>query len=437
MSHTLCAETIASALRLCHQPATIYIGYSGGVDSHVLLHLAATTEIKDRITAVYVHHGLQAVAESWAEHCAATAKALGVKFKLLRVNAQPIQGESPEEAARNARYAAFKSLMGTGDVLMVAQHREDQLETVLLQLLRGSGLKGLSAMPEMTAFGDGILLRPLLNTAKSAIDSYAQTHALDWVHDPTNLCDDYDRNFLRNSVVPLLKQRWPQCDKTVARSAQHCADGQQLISKLAEQLLLPLYNPADQTLCISRLLSHDAKQQALIIRQWLQLLGLKMPALAFIGRLQAEILGARPDSDPVLACPAYSIRRYRDKLYCLQSSQGTFKAIVWPANQPVLRLAPGVQLAYVPSSAGLLRSQWQQAEVTVKPRTGGETIRLPKRHGHHALKKLFQEADIPPWQRLAMPLIYMDGQLAAVGDLWISADFYCESVDGCVSFTLH
>ena len=157
-------------------------------------------------------------------------QSLGVDFILLRVNAVASQGESPEEAARNARYTALKSLIGINDVLLVAQHRDDQLETVLLQLFRGSGLRGLSAMPEIMAFGQGLMLRPLLNVSKLAIDDYARAHALIWVDDPSNLSNEYDRNFLRNAVLPLLKQRWPACDKTVARSARHCADAQVVIS---------------------------------------------------------------------------------------------------------------------------------------------------------------------------------------------------------------
>ena len=148
MTELLSAHFIESALNQCNNPARIYIGYSGGVDSHVLLHLCTSiARLKDRITAVYVHHGLQVEAESWARHCKKTAESLGVDFMVLHVNAVASQGESPEEAARNARYQALQALLNNGDVLMLAQHREDQLETVLLQLFRGSGLPGLSGMP--------------------------------------------------------------------------------------------------------------------------------------------------------------------------------------------------------------------------------------------------------------------------------------------------
>ena len=439
MTELLTAHSIESALNLCNNPARIFIGYSGGVDSHVLLHLCASIpRLKDKITAVYVHHGLQAEAESWAKHCEKTAKSLGVDFIVLRVNAIANQGESPEEAARNARYTALKSLIGVEDALLVAQHRDDQLETVLLQLFRGSGLRGLSAMPEIMAFGQGVMLRPLLNVSKLAIDDYAQVHGLSWVEDPSNLSNDYDRNFLRNAVLPLLKQRWPTCDKTVARSARHCADAQILISTLAEELFHQVFNAADQTLCISRLKSYDSARQSLVIRQWFQTLHLKMPAQAFVERLQSEVLSVREGSDPVLSGQGYWVRRYRDKLYCLkQAAPEIVRDCIWPKGQASITVSDHQTLFCVPSSSGIGCEQWQNAVIVVKARSGGEKIRLPGRSGHHALKQLFQEVGIPPWERAAIPLVYLGDKLAAVGDLWISADFYSEEVQGCISLSLH
>ncbi len=438
MTEPLTAQIIESALTRCHNPKHIYIGYSGGVDSHVLLHLCASMPgLKDKITAVYVHHGLQAEAESWASHCQKTAESLGVGFILLRVNAVADPGESPEEAARNARYTALKLLVGADDALLVAQHRDDQLETVLLQLFRGGGLRGLSAMPERMAFGRGVMLRPLLNVAKPAIDAYARTQGFSWVEDPSNLRHDYDRNFLRNAVLPLLKQRWPACDKTVARSARHCADAQAIISELAENLFHHVFNAADQTLSINRLTSYEIPQQQLVIRQWFQALGLKMPALAFVERVQSEVLAARDDSDPVLFGQAYNVRRYRDRLYCLKSiAPDSVRETLWPAGQTTLKVSDRQSLSCIPSSAGISREQWQNATIKVTARTGGEKIRLPGRTGRHALKKLFQEAGIPPWERESMPLIYLDDKLAAVGDLWVSAEFYSAENQDCIRLTL-
>ncbi|MDO9271219.1 MAG: tRNA lysidine(34) synthetase TilS [Methylobacter sp.] len=451
--------SVFKQLDLGNERQSFYIAYSGGVDSHVLLHCCASIpQLKDRLTAVYVHHGLQVEAESWAEHCEKTAKDLGVEFLTLRVNAKAVPGESPEEAARNARYAALKSLIKADDALLLAQHREDQLETVLLQLFRGSGLRGLSGMPERMAFGAGVMLRPLLNTPKQAISDYAQTHQLSWVEDPSNQSNDYDRNFLRNAVVPLLKQRWSAIDKTVTRSAKHCADAQVLVDEVADELFGAVFNPVDKTLCISRLAEHHSHSQQLVIRHWFRHRGLKMPAQAKVERILNEVVAAAGHRDPVLSGQGYSIRRYRDKLYCLTNLSGTDLHLpegrqagkpgvtnlsgtepqdrVWPAGQASIKITDDRTLSCMPSSKGILREHWQTATVEVKFRRGGEKIRLPGREGRHSLKNLFQEAGIPPWERDVMPLIYLNDTLAAVGDLWISAVFYSEKTQGCISLLL-
>ena len=438
MAELLSSLSIESALTQYHNPPHIYIGYSGGIDSHVLLHLCASmAHLKEKITAVYVHHGLQLEADAWAEHCKKTATGLGVDFKVIRVDAIASQGESPEEVARNARYTALRTLIETDDVLLVAQHREDQLETVLLQLFRGSGLSGLSAMPAFMNFGKGVLLRPLLNTPKIAVEVYAKLHNLSWIEDPSNQSNNFNRNFLRNAIVPLLKQRWPACDKTVARSAGHCSEAQLLLSEQAKKLFLPIFNILDETLTISQLIAYSLTQQRLVIREWFQMLNLKMPSQAFIERIQSDVISARPDSDPLLSGKGYCIRRYRDKLYCLKvAGAEKIVASIWPKMQISFSFSAGQALYFMPSSAGICYDKWQKSTVVVKARSGGEKISLPGRKGHHDLKQLFQEAGIAPWERAGIPLIYLDDKLAVVGDLWISADFYSEKEQRCISFFL-
>lgn len=437
MAALLSAQVIESALTELDRPGHVYVGYSGGVDSHVLLHLCASVKnLNNKITAVYVHHGLQTAAEVWAGHCQQTAANLGVAFKLLRVDARALPGESPEEAARNARYQALQALMSANDVLLIGQHREDQLETVLLQLFRGGGLPGLSGMPERMAFGRGVMLRPLLNVAKTAISDYAVAHGLSWVDDPSNLSDDYDRNFLRNTVLPLLKQRWPSLDKTVARSARHCADAQVIVSTVAEELFLPVFNAADKTLSISRLQQHNNARQQLIIRQWFQCLGLKMPAQAVVKRIQTEVLAARSDAAPLLSTQQHCLRRYQDKLYCLNIVESTLVTGSWPNEQQSIAITEQRMIAWVSSSRGISKDLWQRARVEIRKRQGGEKIRLSYRQGRHSLKKLFQEVGIPPWERELIPLIYLDGQLAAVGDYWISSEFYCEKETASIAFSV-
>ncbi len=417
----------------------IYIAYSGGIDSHVLLHLCASDkQLKNKLTAVYINHGLQKEAEAWGKHCESVCNNLGVKFISLAVNAVTAPGQSPEEAARNARYTALKPLLGKDDVLLLAQHSEDQLETVLLQLFRGSGLKGLSGMPESMAFGEGRLVRPLLDISKAQIIEYAKSHALDWVEDPSNQHSQFDRNFLRNDIIPLLKHRWPALDKTVSRSAKHCANADFLLSSHAEELLNCILDQNDETLSIGSLQTYSLLEQQLIIRQWFRFLGLKMPSQDFVNRILEQVVGAREDANPVLAKQTFSIRRYRNKLYCLKSLPLSIKeGYVWSSDQPLLKVSNGESYEVIHSETGIPLEQWQNSTITVKFRSGGETIRLPGREGSHALKNLFQEAGIPPWERIKIPLIFLDNQLAAVGERWISAEYYSESKERCIRIIRH
>jgi tRNA(Ile)-lysidine synthase len=329
-------------------------------------------------------------------------------------------------------------LLAKDDLLLVAQHAEDQLETVLLQLFRGSGLKGLSGMPDNMAFGEGRLIRPLLDTPKAEIIGYAKAHGLDWIEDPSNQHTHFDRNFLRNDIIPKLKQRWPSLDLTVSRSARHCANAQDLLDAVANDGLTMVLSPSDNTLSINRLQSYPALQQPLIIRQWFQCLGLKMPSEDVVQRILGEVIAAKEDADPVLSTQGRCIRRYRDSLYCLIPSQAKLSGTLsWPSGDPSLQITDDVCYEVVESSTGISCEQWRNSSITVNFRSGGETIELPGRKGHHSLSKLYQEAGIPPWERPGIPLIYLDGKLAAVGEHWVSAGFYCDTKEPCLRLIRH
>jgi tRNA(Ile)-lysidine synthase len=415
-------------------PNRLYIAYSGGIDSHVLLHLCASiNDLKNKITAVYVHHGLQEQAENWTRHCKKVADDLCVNFIALRVNAMASPGESPEEAARNARYTALKKLIGANDVLMVAQHREDQLETVLLQLFRGSGLRGLSGMPERIAFGQGVMLRPLLNVSKFDIIDYAETQQLSWIEDPSNQQSHFDRNLLRNEILPLLKQRWSSIDKTVARSAQHCADAQQLINESAKHLFDLAYNPNDQTLTLSKLATFTPHQRNWVLRRWFETLHLKPPSQAVLQAIVEQMVHVRDNANPQIQHQSHFIKRYQQKLFCLAAKtfQRESNSRAWPAQNNSVHLANGYTLSRVESASGISQQLWHASEVIISSRHGGEKIKLPGRNGHHDLKKLWQEAGIPPWEREVRPLVFLNNQLAAVAGLWIAEWAWSAEVTAC------
>lgn len=312
---------ILTTLAQFSQITRILIGYSGGIDSHVLLHACAGIEkLKPKITAVYIHHGLQHEADDWAIHCEKTAKDLDVEFLTFRVNAHSKRGESPEEAARNARYEVLKNSLSENDVLLIAQHQEDQLETVLLQLFRGSGLKGLAGMPQKIIFGKGQLSRPLLNISKDEITAYALENQLAWIEDPSNQSTIYDRNFLRCEIIPKLKQRWQSLDKTVSRTAVHCAQAQNLISEMAQIELNTVLNK-DNSLHIPSLLTYSQTKQQLILREWFAYLNFRMPSQDFLQRIINEVIFAAIDRHPILHKKGVTVTRQKSKLVLTQTNQ--------------------------------------------------------------------------------------------------------------------
>ena len=434
----LSSSFIASQLLPFYVNTNLVVGYSGGVDSHVLLHLLASIpEFKNKITAIYVHHGLQICADDWAVHCQDCSAALGVKFKVIRVNGQAAAGESPEEAARNARYQAFKEILTETDMLLFAQHRNDQLETVLLQLFRGAGLKGLSGMPTKTSFAAGVLLRPLLDVSQEEIKQYALQNQLQWIEDPSNQDTQFDRNFLRQEVMPLLEQRWPSLDKTVARVAGHCAEAQTVLSANAKEQMLRIYEQQKRCLLISGLLQHDVLMQQWIVREWLDYLGVRMPSVKVLQAIFQDILAARQKANPIVRHDGFEIQRYRDGLY-LVAAQDPFdvsQIFSWGDTSQPLRLNNNGLLQTCIAQQGIAADLWQQGLVQIKYRQGGEKIALANRSGRHSLKKLYQEAGVAPWLRERMPVIYIDDKIAAIADLWVSKDFYGRAGESCIKLT--
>ena len=429
------ADTLRPALALDailarYPPSRHYwLAYSGGLDSRVLLHLCAELRRQQpalAITAVHVHHGLQAAAEEWSRRCEATCAEEGVPFRLLRVDARPKPGQSPEEAARAARYRALGALMAEGDALLTAQHQDDQAETLLLQLLRGAGLPGLAAMPERAAFGPGFLLRPLLGCARRELREYAEAQALAWVEDPSNLDVGYDRNFLRHEVIPLLVQRWPAVNATLSRSAQHCAEAQATLCALAQDLCRAALDPANGTLRVDRMRGYSEADQRLVLREWLKARGFRMPSSRVLEQVVKGALGAHPERSPAVRWSEGEIRRYRDELHLLPVLPpfDPAAAMPWDGVSP-LRLpdANGELTACAAEGSGIAEAAWTAGRIEVRYRQGGETCRLAGRAGSRDLKKLFQEAGIPPWVRERTPLVYIDGRLAAVGGRWVCQAF--------------
>lgn len=420
---------LRAALDTCPSAPRYWVAYSGGLDSHVLLHLCARLRNETLgfppIQAVHVHHGLQPQADAWSRHCERICQGLSLPYRCLHIDARPTPGESPEEAARRARYLAISQHMAAGDVLLTAQHGDDQAETLLLQLLRGAGLAGLAGMPASAPFPPGRLLRPLLQHSRSDLLAYARRNALEWIEDPSNTDVAFDRNFIRHQVMPVLQSRWPSASRSLARSARHCAEASQQLDALAEDLYRATLAHDGRTLNIPSLLALAKSEQRLVLRHWLRARGFRAPSSAVVERILNEVLPADSDRMPLVTWREGEVRRYRELLY-LMPPQADFNpevAIPWPDGQSLPLPAGLGQISLIPPRPrmGIDAGHWARGPVEVRFRQGGERCRLAGRGAmSHALRKLFQEAGIPPWLRDRAPLIYVAGELAAVADWWVA-----------------
>jgi tRNA(Ile)-lysidine synthase len=408
--------------------ACCWVAYSGGVDSHALLHALAAlrSRLPCRIGAVHVNHGLQAGAGAWDEHCRAVCAGLDIHYASLRVDGRAAAGESREAAARAARYAVLKEWLPQRHYLLTAQHQDDQAETLLLQLLRGSGVKGLAAMPRLAPFGAGHLLRPLLGCGHGALLDYARANRLGWVDDPSNQDISLDRNFLRHEVLPALRQRWPALSATLSRSARHCAEAALILEDLARQDLTALCDGSKDTLPVSGLLRLSPERRRNVLRHWLTRKDGTSPSEAVLARIAHDVLGGRVDAEACVRWGDRELRRYRDRLYLLPQTPATdpHHSLAWrPEAALELPRAGGVLSTSRRTGGGVRAAALEGAEVRVSWRVGGERCRPAGRRHRHALKKLFQEVGIPPWERGCIPLVYIGAELAAVADLWVCEPF--------------
>jgi len=415
--------------QLRHHPDTscYQVAFSGGLDSHALLHaLCKLRAVLDaEVGAVHVNHGLQQDADHWESHCRQVCAGLQVPYVSLTVDGKARRGESPEAAARSARYTALADWLPAGHCLLTAQHQDDQAETLLLQLLRGSGVNGLAAMPVMAILGAGRHLRPLLAVSREMLQQYADANTLAWIEDPSNADTAFDRNYLRRQILPVLRKRWPAVASSLSRSAAHCADAAHLLADLAEQDLHALAG-RENTLSLAGLVALPYARQGNVLRHWIKQLSGKTPSAAVLGRIMNDVTGSRRDSGPCVRWGNFEIRRYREELFLLrQAASGDQSAVLdWVLAGPLaLPGAGGVLTAIPETGCGIRAAAVPDGRVRVAWRQGGECCMLAGRDHHHSLKKLFQEQGIPPWERSRIPLIYVQDRLAAVAGLWICAPF--------------
>lgn len=414
-----CSGADALPAALAALPAApVCVGYSGGLDSSALLHaLAASPLARARgLRAWHVHHGLHPQADGWAAHCAEICAGYGLELTVSRVSVARGGGDGPEAAARAARHAAFAAGLGEGEALALAHHRDDQAETVLLRLLRGSGPDGLAAMREWRECGRGRLWRPLLALPRAALEAYAQRHGLRWIDDPSNAEDRYDRNFLRQRVLPLLRERWPQAPAALAQSArlQDAAAG---LLEQGDALALAQARSLDpHALSRSALRALAPARRARVLRRWIGALALPPLPAQGVARIETELLYARADADAEFAWNGARVRAWRDLLHA--APQRPPLPPDWRADWD------GAAPLALPGGG-----RWRlhgtdrfDAALRAHPRSGGERIALPGRAHRHSLKHALQALGVPPWERERLPLLSAaDGELLAAGDLLYSA----------------
>ncbi|MEZ5476138.1 MAG: tRNA lysidine(34) synthetase TilS [Thiolinea sp.] len=394
-----------------HAVSSCLLAYSGGLDSHVLLHACARLQADHprlRFRALHVDHGLQADSAAWAMHCQHICQQLAMPLEIVQLHLRIPAGESLEAVARQARYQVFARHLQTGEMLLTAHHRDDQAETLLLNLLRGSGVDGLAAMPECRDFTPGYLGRPLLPFGRSELLAYAGQHALHYLHDPSNTNPDFDRNFLRQSVLPLLQQRWPEVTTTLARAAQWQQESRVLLHECVQEKMPDLQGSAPGSLAVSALLALDAPLQKAVVRHWLQQAGFMPPSAKKLKHVLQDVLLAKADAQPCVAWPGCEVRRYRDDVFALLplSLHDVSQCLDWPDPQQPLFI-PSLQRWLVLDELGAEARERLQAAtqpLTVRFRQGGEKLKLAGQS--RELKYWLQDRGVPPWERARLPLVY-------------------------------
>ncbi|MFP3404429.1 tRNA lysidine(34) synthetase TilS [Pseudomonas sp. P1B16] len=392
-----------------------HIAFSGGLDSTVLLHLLADyarTHPAPPLHAIHIHHGLQPAADAWPAHCTHVCATLGIPLSVIHVQVAP--GASLEQAARDARYAAFKQRLGPGEVLFTGQHREDQAETLLFRLLRGSGLRGLAAMPAQRALGQGTLARPLLGIARQQLQAYAQIQGLSWIEDPSNSDTAFARNYLRGKVFPVLQQRWPQASQNLARCAEHLGEALGLLDEVAQADLAKAGEGAAapwarlDSLDLAVLTALTPARQRNALQYWLSVRTRLPDARHWAG--WADLRDAAADAQPVWRLADGRLLRSNGRIWWLsgdwlQAPQGEF---AWPEPSVVLTL-PG-------NGSVRLTAPQPLAGLCIRYRQGGEVLELAGR-GRRDLKRLLNALQVPYFVRARLPLLYQSERLLAVANL--------------------
>jgi tRNA(Ile)-lysidine synthase len=429
------------------------VALSGGVDSTALLAaLAAFHRKSPRLRAVHVNHGLHPASTQWSAHCRALTRSLRVPLKVLATKVERTRGVSLEAAAREARYRLLASTLAAGEILLTAHHSDDQFETVLLQLFRGSGLPGIAAMPALAPFANGWLARPLLSRSRGELEAWVRARGLTWVEDETNVDERLDRNYLRRRVMPLIRERWPGSAAAATRSARHAAEAQALLDVLA---LADVERASyGESLSVKSLRGLPADRRRNALRFWIARSGWLLPDTRRLEEIAGPLMDARPDANPFVEWGGAGgvrgdaddrihgsarVQRHGD-LLSIRASEPVDEAsasdpgrrtarasppdeILWAWRASgICELPPGLgKLELQPHERGPVDLDTLPEVLAIRWRRGGERL-TPRRGGpRRALKSLLQEAHVSVTERARLPLLFSGAQLVAVADLLLDA----------------
>jgi tRNA(Ile)-lysidine synthase len=430
------------AKRLC-------VALSGGPDSVALAAGLAALRMPIPLRALHVNHHLQAQADDWMRECRRLGRALGMPVSVRHVTVVTGRGRSLEAAAREARRAAFLAALRPGEALLTAHHLDDQLETLLLMLMRGSGVHGLAAMPAVQTFGCGWLMRPLLDEPRASLSAFVARHGLPHVLDESNADERFDRNFLRRRVTPVLAARWPGSARAAARSARWLGEARGLLDELAEADLVDLERPAAagvdgsrgigrshrtvprRSLDLATLAALSPARQRNALRAWLRRQGVRPPDEVHLERIRVELPGARRDAQPVVRWSEAEVRRFRGRLHLLHpppaGSRPPGRAVVgrweWSRGRP-FSLGPGRgALRLVSDPDGMIARSALPARLQVRTRAPGAKLVLREAGPRRTVKELLRSAGVLPWERDRIPVVCAGTRIVALGDLFIAAPY--------------
>lgn len=410
--------------------AELCVAYSGGLDSTVLLHAVARA-IADRahyrMRAAHVDHQLHPDSARWREQCGRVAQSLHIEFVPLVVTVTASADLGVEAAARDVRYAALREILKPNEVLLTAHHADDQLETMLMALMRGAGLRGLSGVPSVQIFGGGWLARPLLEFRRAELEEWARGEQLQWLDDPSNDNPSFDRNFLRQRVLPALRERWPAAAHSATRSTAHLREAGRLLDVLAAADLESI--AVGSCLGMAQLANLAPARRRNVLRHWIRQQGMQVPSTRKLATIERDLLIAREDRLPCVEWNGVQVRRHRGLLYCMRQRPPFEPAdtLTWNVSQVLELPAQLGRLRVQRDPLGRLASARLPAALQVHFRHGGEELQPAGDAHHRKLKKLLQDARVLPWWRDRVPLIYAAERLVAVGDLWVAEEFAARS----------